>query len=63
MNDRPHRVTRKKLEAAAELAKSQGVRVSIGDFVIDPPDAAKSADDEARRAQAKIDAMSGKARA
>lgn len=51
------RITAAKLKKAAELAKSQGVRVRIGDYVIDPPGAANDAAVDADELQKKLDAM------
>lgn len=50
------RVTAAKLKKAAELAKREGVRVRIGDYVIEPPGAAGEAKD-ADEIQKRLDAM------
>jgi len=57
---RSSRISKKQLERAAEIAKAQGVRVTVGKFTFEPAgeNAANDVDDEeARRIQAQIDAM------
>ena len=69
MSDRPitddagapkkQRTSKKKLERAAQLALDKGVRVRVGDYVIEPPGAPANDTDreEAARVQAQFDSM------
>jgi hypothetical protein len=54
------RVTEKKLERAAKLARETGQPVTVGGFTVHPPGAANDADDEGARVQKQLDAMGQK---